>query len=57
MMHDDTLFPDTKATLRWLNTPPKQEKLDALVYGLKKQFFESKKDLSNSLILRDSELI
>lgn len=44
-LSEDTTFDfDPVGTLKWLNTTPSPEKLEAVRYGLKRQYFRSKKD-------------
>ena len=58
LVRDETFLSDPEATLNWLNTPPDPEKLEAVRYGLKHQFFKSKKDLHiRNKILQDRETL
>jgi putative transposase len=40
---DTTLISDLRGTLEWLNTAPSLQKLEGVRFGLKHQFFKSKK--------------
>lgn len=45
---DDTYCMDPVGTLKWLNETPQIEKLEAVRYGLKRQYFKPKKDTKNN---------
>jgi len=57
ILNDDTLFTGLDATLRWLNTKPKKEKIEAVRWGLKRTFFKPPKRKSRKLILPIDELL
>jgi len=57
ILNDDTLFNNIEDTLRWLNDEPDPVKTDAIKWALRRPYFESKKDINNKNILKDSELI
>ncbi len=56
---EDTTFDfDPVGTLKWLNTEPSPEKAEAVRYGLKRQFFKSKKNRSTrKLILTENDVL
>lgn len=58
LVADFTYFADPKGTLKWLNETPSAEKLEAVRFGLRHQFFESKKNRSfNKPILGVDEVL
>ena len=49
---EDTLIADDKdGILKWLNTAPDPEKLEAVKLGLRRQFFTAKRSVKNGLLL------
>ena len=55
---EDHIFENTTTTLKWLNTPPPMDKLEAVRFGSKKMYFESKKRRSdNSPIISIDEIL
>ena len=55
---DTTLNSDPKGTLEWLNTAPSAEKLEGVRFGLKHQFFRSKKNRKNhKFVLSEFDLL
>lgn len=55
---DTTLSFDQIGTLKWLNTAPNPEKIEAFRFGLRRQFFTSKKDrVNNRPIIGDSDVL
>lgn len=58
LVTDATYQFDPERTLRWLNTAPTPEKLEAARYGFKHQYFKSKKSLvTNRWILGESDTL
>ncbi|MGZ3826622.1 MAG: transposase [Bdellovibrio sp.] len=58
LLEDTTFHCDPTGTLKWLNTKPDEIKLEGVRYGLKHQFFKSKKNCKdNKPIISDFELI
>ena len=55
---DLTLFSDVESTLNWINSMPNEEKLEAVKWGLKRQYFKPRKQVySNKPILQKDEII
>lgn len=55
---DEQLLLDTKGTLDWLNKAPEPEKIEGFKFGLKHQFFKTKKDrIHNRPILTENDLL
>lgn len=54
---DDTLFPDTEDTLRWLNRAPNKDTNDAVKKALKKKYFKSRIDKKSKLPLVDFDTL
>ena len=55
---DENLKLNMSQTLEWLNTMPNPEKLEGFKYGLKRQYFKSKKcRLSNRPLLSEYDLL
>lgn len=55
---DSTLNSDVVGTLQWLNTPPSPERLEGFRFGLKHQFFKSKKDrLTNRPLISENDIL
>lgn len=44
LMKDETFWSDPQGTLKWLNAEPDPLKFEGVQYGLKYQYFKSKKD-------------
>lgn len=57
MANDHTFFSDPSGTLKWLNTAPDVEKLEGVRYGLKRQFFTSKKNSDNKPLITENDLL
>ncbi len=58
LVEDTLLNEDVPGILKWLNTPPDPEKLEAVKMGLRRQYFKSKKcRISNRPILSREETI
>jgi REP element-mobilizing transposase RayT len=53
LCEDSTFLSDPGGTLKWLNTDPAPEKLEAVRYALKRQYFRSKKDRGTNKPLID----
>lgn len=54
----DSIFSMDPSFLKWLNTPPDHKKLEAFRFGLKRQFFISKKDPNTKkLIITDNDTL
>lgn len=52
----DIIFSPDADFLKWLNTAPDPKKLEALQFGLKRQFFQSKKDpMTKKLLIADDD--
>jgi putative transposase len=55
---DTTFNADPRGILRWLNVTPDPNKLEAVRFGLKRQYFISKKDTNNGKpIIAENELL
>jgi len=55
---DDTLISDTVGTLKWLNTAPPPDRLEGVRFGLKHQYFQSKKDkVSNRPLISEYDTL
>jgi REP element-mobilizing transposase RayT len=55
---DTTLKSDPAGTLKWLNTAPTPEKIEGVRFGLKHQFFKSKKNRTdNKIIISENDLL
>ena len=58
MVEDTTYLNDPEGTLKWLNTAPDPERLDAVRFGLKRLYFTSKKSrLNNKPILDMNDIL
>lgn len=58
LAEDTTYISDPIGTLKWLNTPSDPEKLEAVRYGLKRQYFKSKKNRTDGRpVIGENELI
>lgn len=58
LVEDTTYLFDPVGTLEWLNETPDPIKLEAVRFGLRKQFFTSKKDsIRNRPILKEFDLL
>ena len=58
LAEDTTYMSDPVGTLKWLNTEPTSQNLEAVRYGLKRQYFISKKYRNtNKYILTQDDLI
>ncbi|MEK2689151.1 transposase [Bdellovibrio sp. GT3] len=55
---DGTLYSDNEGTLRWLNTPSDPIKLEGYRWGIKRQYFKSKKHRNTNMpMLSDDDLL
>lgn len=54
---DTTLLCDPQGTLNWLNTAPDPEKLAGFSFGLRRQYFKSKKDRERKLIFTENDIL
>lgn len=58
ILEDITFNCDPLGTIKWLNEKPALEKQEAVRFGLRHQFFESKKDRSlNKFIIGENEIL
>jgi REP element-mobilizing transposase RayT len=58
LCEDSTFISNPKGTLDWLNTPPDLLKLEGVRYGLKHQFFKSKKSTKdNKPLILDTDTL
>jgi len=58
LAEDSTFQADSKGTLEWLNCKPDERKLEAVRYGLKRQFFKSKIERrTRAPLISDYELL
>jgi putative transposase len=57
LVQDTTFDCDPTGTLAWLNTQPEPKKLEAVRWGLKHQYFKSKKCRSSRKLIMDEEEI
>lgn len=58
LCEDAKLLSDPKETLAWLNTDPDPLKLEGVKYGLKHQFFKSKKNTKdNKPLISDNDIL
>jgi len=58
LLEDSTFLADPAGTLKWLNTPSDPEKLEALRFGFKHQYFKSKKDRnSGQYIILENDIL
>lgn len=58
LAEDTTYLSNSKGTLEWLNKTPDPEKLEAVRYALKRQFFESKKSRkTNKAIIGENDIL
>ncbi|WP_413292438.1 transposase [Bdellovibrio sp. HCB185ZH] len=55
---DTTLFSDKNGTLRWLNSCPDPAKLEGFKFGVRHQYFKSRKDrITNKPLLGENDLL
>lgn len=54
---DSAFLEDKTGTLQWLNTAPDSVKLEAFRFGLRRQYFKSKKDRNGRLLIAEGELL
>ncbi|MBX2986948.1 MAG: transposase [Bdellovibrionaceae bacterium] len=58
VVEDFTLMAHPPSTIEWLNTAPSPEKLEGVRFGLKHQYFKSKKDrVTKKLLIRDGDIL
>lgn len=58
LCEDTTLKSDPKGTLEWLNTAPSLEREEAIRFGMKHQYFKSKKDrITNKPIFSEDDIL
>ena len=58
LVKDMNLVMDPEGTLKWLNLNPKPEHLEAVRLGLKRQYFQSKKErMTNKPILSENDIL
>ncbi len=58
LVENTTFLCDESGTLNWLNTKPDPVKLEAVRYGLKRQYFTSKKcRITNKPIISENDLL
>ncbi len=58
MAEDTTFICDPFGTLNWINTTPDKKRIDAVKFGLKHQYFKSKKcPINKKLVLSANDLL
>lgn len=57
LVEDSHLLSDPRGTLEWLNTAPDPEKLEGVRFGLKHQFFKSKKNKANEPLITENDIL
>lgn len=58
LVEDSTFQSDPNGTLKWLNTSPDPEKLEAVRWGLKRSYFRSKKNrITNRPIFKEDDVL
>lgn len=58
MAEDTTFNSDKKGTLNWLNRAPNPDRLEGVKFGLRHQYFKSKKSINRTkLLIEDHEIL
>lgn len=58
LAEDTTYIYDPVGTLKWINTMPEEKKLEAVRFGMKRQYFRSKKcRITNEPVLTENDIL
>ena len=57
IIEDSTFLTNPEGTLEWINTSPRQELVEGFKFGLKHQFFKSKKTSDNKPMITEFDIL